>query len=58
MREKRNSIAMRIDIDLAEWVKDIAKANNLSDPQASKELAKLRKKLNDENKKIIKEIRF
>ena len=55
---KKNSIIMRIDADLAQWVRDIAQTNSLSDSQASKELAKLRKRLKEENRRVINEIKF
>ena len=53
-----NSTPLRVDVALADWIHEIAKENGLTSTQASRELAKLRKKMTEEKKKIIKEIRY
>ena len=53
-----NSTPLRVDVALAVWIHEIAIENGLTSTQASRELAKLRKKMVEEKKKIIKEIRF
>lgn len=45
MVKKGNSIPMRIDHELAERIRKIAKEDNLSDPQASKKINDMLKKI-------------
>lgn len=52
----RNGIVRRIDSELYETLRDMARKNNISIRQASSEAAKALKNLN--GKKQIKEIRF
>lgn len=50
------TVPRRISMDLSDWIDEIAKNNQLSKSQASKELAQLRKKLEKDKKRIQKEI--
>ena len=55
---KRNTRISRIDVGLAEWIHEIAINNELSETQASRELAKLKRRLSGGQGKITREIRF
>ena len=55
---KSDTISLRVNVELAKWINEIADKNNLTKTQASKELVKLKKRMGEDKKKIIREIKF
>lgn len=57
MANKNRGVIKRIDVELARQMKKVADQNDISEVQASREIARLNN-IKFVNKKIIKEIRF
>ena len=55
---KKNTVPTRIDIELRNMIKDVAKKNDMSFPEASKNIAMTLKEFKLKEKKSFKEIIF